>query len=58
MTTTLIHRPVEEILDDIRRYRARLDVNCVRASAHWYAETQDKLTAAQAELDARTGGAR
>lgn len=58
MTTTIVRRPLAEIRDDIRRYSERLDVNCVRASAHWYAETQGKLTAAQAELDARTGGAR
>jgi hypothetical protein len=58
MSGTVTSRPITEIKDDIRRYTARLGVNAVLASTRWYAETQDKLTAAQAELDAAQGGAR
>jgi hypothetical protein len=56
--TTIAPRPILAALDDVRRYSERLTVNAVKASSHWYAETQAKLTAAQAELDRLTGGAR
>jgi hypothetical protein len=58
MTTIVAHRPIAEIKDDIRRYTARLGVNAVLASTRWYAETQDKLTAAKAELASAQGGVR
>lgn len=52
MTTTIRPRPVAEVEDDVRRYRERLTINCVRASTHWFAETTEKLDAAEAELAA------
>lgn len=59
MTTTTAPRTIAEIRDDIRRYTERLDINCVKASTHWYNETLAKRDAAYAELAAaRKAGAR
>lgn len=50
MTTTITPRPVAEVLDDIRRYGEWMKLDTVKASSHWYNETEAKLHAAEAEL--------
>lgn len=53
-----VDRTPQVIQADIDRYTAQLKVEPVYKNLHWFLDVRNKLTAAQAELDALTGGVR